>query len=205
MRGSILAMSPLALRSSAATIDDLLSIPPDQRFHEIIDGELVQKATPSFEHGDAQSALVSRIKGPFQRRPGGKGPGGWWIATEVEIQLAASQIYRPDVVGWRRERVPERPTGTPIAIRPDWICEVLSPSNPGTDRVKKLNRYHQFGVPHYWLVDPIEESLSVFRWTADGYLLVLAADREARVRAEPFEAVEIVLATLFGEDQEDQE
>jgi len=49
---------------------------------------------------------------------------------------------------------------------------VLSLSNPGTDRVKKLNRYHQFGVPHYWLVDPIEESLSVFRWTADGYLLV---------------------------------
>ncbi len=99
-------------------------------------------------------------------------PGGWWIATEVEVQLAPSQIYRPDVVGWRRERVPERPTGTPVAIRPDWICEVLSPSNPGTDRVKKLNRYHQFGVPHYWLVDPIEESLSVFRWTAEGYLLV---------------------------------
>ena len=32
-----------------------------------IDGELVRKATPSGEHGDAQSSLVSRIKGPFQR------------------------------------------------------------------------------------------------------------------------------------------
>jgi hypothetical protein len=31
---------------------------------------------------------------------------------------------------------------------------------------------------------------------------VLAADRDARVRAEPFEAVALVVATLFGEDEE---
>ncbi len=196
-------MPSIALARPAATIADLLAIPAEKRFHEIIDGALVPKAAPSGEHGDAQSALVSKLKGPFQRRPSGKSPGGWWIYTEVEIQLAPDQVYRPDIVGWRRERVPERPRGTPIAVRPDWICEVLSPSNPGTDRVKKLNRYHQFGVPHYWLVDPIEETLSVFRWMADGYLLALAADRDARVRAEPFEAVEIAVAGLFGEDEED--
>jgi len=188
-----------------ATIADLLAIPPGERFHEIVDGDLCRKALPSGEHGDAQSALVSRLKGPFQRRPGGKLPGGWWIYTEVEIQLAPDHIYRPDVVGWRRERVPERPTGTPILIRPDWICEVLSPSNPGTDRVTKLNHYHHFCVPHYWIIDPMEESLSVFRWTADGYLLVLAADRAARVHAEPFEAVELVVSALFGEDEDEAE
>ena len=100
--------------------------------------------------------------------------------------------------------MPERPTGSPISIRPDWICEVLSPSNPGTDRVTKLNRYFQCGVPHYWIVDPTEESLSVFRWTSDGYLLVLAADRDARVRAEPFEAVELPVGALFGADEDDE-
>jgi Uma2 family endonuclease len=195
-------MSSGARASSPATIADLMAIPPGERFHEVIDGELVQKAMPTFEHGDAQSALVSRLKGPFQRRPGGKWPGGWWIGTEIEVELAPTHVYRPDVVGWRRDRVPTRPRGTPITIRPDWICEVLSPSNPGTDRVKKLNHYHQFQVPHYWIVDPLEETLSVFRWTAEGYLLVLAADRDARVRAEPFEAVALVVATLFGEDEE---
>ena len=41
--------------------------------------------------------------------------------------------------------------------------------------MKKLNYYHHFNVPHDWIVDPMEESLSVFRWTRDGYLLVLAA------------------------------
>ncbi len=189
---------------SPALLADLLAIPEDERFHEIIDGELIRKAMPSGEHGDAQSALASRIKIPFQRRPGGKLPGGWWIYTEVEIELASTHVYRPDVVGWRRDRVPERPTGTPIRILPDWICEVLSPSNPGTDRVKKLNHYHQFQVPHYWIVDPLDESLSVFRWTAEGYLLVLASDREARVRAEPFEAIELPVAALFGADDDEE-
>lgn len=197
-------MRSLPRERGTATVADLMAIPADERFHEILAGELVRKATPSGEHGDAQSALAVRIKGPFQRRPGGKLPGGWWIYTEVEVELAPNHVYRPDVVGWRRERVPERPTGTPITLRPDWICEVLSPSNPGTDRVTKLNHYHRFEVPHYWIVDPMEESLSVFRWTPDGYLLVLAADREARVRAEPFEAVEISVGALFGdEDAED--
>jgi Uma2 family endonuclease len=194
-------MSSAAGARSPATLSDLLAIPEEERFHEIIDGELVRKAMPSFEHGDAQSALALRIKGPFQRRSGEGSPGGWWIGTEVDIELSPTHIYRPDVVGWRRDRVPARPTGTPIAILPDWICEVLSPSNPGIDRVKKLNSYHQFGVPHYWIVDPMDESLSVFRWTAEGYLLVLAAGREARVHAEPFEAIELPVAALFGDDE----
>jgi Uma2 family endonuclease len=194
-------MSTGARVRSSATVADLLSIPANERFHEVIDGELVRKAMPSFEHGDAQSALVSRLKGPFQRPPGGGSPGGWWIATEVEVEFAPTHVYRPDVVGWRRGRVPQRPRGTPVAIRPDWICEVLSPSNPATDRVEKLNHYHRFSVPHSWIVDPMEESMSVFRWTSEGYLLVLAVGSDARVRAEPFEAVEIQVAALFGDEE----
>jgi Uma2 family endonuclease len=200
--GRLRVMSSMAQGRSLATVADLLAIPPDERYHEIIEGELIRKAAPAFEHGDAQSALASLIKGPFQRRPGGTLPGGWWIGTEVEVEFAPNHVYRPDVVGWRRERVPERPSGTPIQIRPDWVCEVLSPSNPGTDRVKKLNHYHQFEVRHYWIVDPMEESLSVMRWTADGYLLVHAAGRDARVHAEPFEAILLPVGALFGDEME---
>jgi Uma2 family endonuclease len=108
----------------------------EQRFHEIIDGELIRKAEPSFEHGDAQSAVVARLKIPFQRRAGGRWPGGWWFATEVEIELEPNQVYRPDVAGWRRESTPERPSGAPVRSRPDWICEVLSPNNTRNDTVK---------------------------------------------------------------------
>ncbi|HSN96893.1 MAG TPA: hypothetical protein VLS89_01300 [Candidatus Nanopelagicales bacterium] len=64
-----------------ATAADLLALPEEQRFHEVIGGELVRKASPTGEHGAAQAALASLLFGPFNRRPGGPAPGGWWIET----------------------------------------------------------------------------------------------------------------------------
>ena len=186
-----------------ATWSDLLSIPESERFHEVIGGELVRKAMPSGPHGRAQSRLASRIGGPYDRKPGGRLPGGWWLVTEVEVQLEAHEVYRPDVVGWRRERLAELPKQAPIIVRPDWVCEVLSESNARNDLVKKMRGYHRAELPHYWVVDPEAESLTVYRWTAEGFLLVLAAERTETVRPEPFDGIELFVGTLFGDDEDD--
>jgi Uma2 family endonuclease len=184
----------------AATLSDFLAIPEGGRFHELIGGTLTEKAAPSGEHGDTQATLVGKLVPPFRRKAGQGGPGGWWIATEVEVSLETIDVVRPDVVGWRRERCPERPTGIPVAIRPDWICEIVSPSNANDDTIKKLRLYQRNGIPHYWLVDPRDSTLTVHRWSDAGYVTVLRAERGETVRAEPFDAIEIVVATLFGDD-----
>ena len=183
-----------------ATLDEFLAIPEERRFHELLTSEIVQKATPSGEHGDAQAGVVGAIRPAYQRRSGGGGPGGWWIATEVEVLLETGEVVRPDVLGWRRDRVPERPIGTPVRDRPDWVCEVVSPSNANTDTVKKLRIYHNAQVSHYWIVDPRDSTLSVMRWSEAGYTTVLRAERGETVRPEPFEAIELAVGTLFGDD-----
>jgi Uma2 family endonuclease len=196
-------MSVAARLQPLATADDLMAIPEEERFHEVIDGEIVRKAMPSGPHGRSQLALGGRIRNSYDRRPGGRLPGGWWIVTEVEIQLDTHDVYRPDVTGWLRERLPELPRKVPILVRPDWVCEVLSESTARNDRVKKLRAYHRCGVPHYWIVDPGEETLIVLRWTVDGYLLALTAQRDERVRAEPFAEVDLSVAALFGDDDDE--
>ncbi len=184
-----------------ATLVEFLSIPEHERFHELVGGAIIEKASPSGEHGGTQTGIVRTVAPPFQRRSGGRGgPGGWWIATEVEVMLASGEIVRPDVVGWRRERCPEQPRGKIIKLRPDWVCEVLSPSNANHDTVKKLRSYHRDGVPHYWIADPLEGTLTVMRWSADGYVTILSAERDEVVRAEPFEELELTVATLLGDD-----
>lgn len=183
-----------------ATLDDFFAIPEGERFHELVGGELIQKAAPTGEHGDAQAGVVSAVRPPFHRKPDSGGPGGWWIATEVEVLLVAREIVRPDVLGWRREQCPERPTGTPVKLRPDWICEVVSPGNAKDDTIKKLRLYHQAAIPHYWIVDPRDATLTVMRWSSDGYVTILRAERSEVVRAEPFDAVELAVGTLFGDD-----
>ena len=195
-------MSQSARRGT--TLDDFWAIPEHERFHEFLNGEVVEKAEPAGEHGGAQAGVVGLVQPPFQRKADAGGPGGWWIATEVEVLLETADLVRPDVLGWRREHCPERPTGMPVKIRPDWVCEVLSPGNSTNDTVKKLRLYHRVAVPHYWIVDPAEATLTVMRWSADGYVTLLRAERGEIVRAEPFHAIEIAVGTLFGDDPPDQ-
>jgi Uma2 family endonuclease len=190
-----------AAKVQIATIADLLAIPEEHRRHEIIDGVLVEKEAASGRHGRAQVRIGRRL-GPYDRRPGGRWPGGWWFATEVEIQFADTQVFRPDIAGWRRERMADMPSEVPITVRPDWICEILS-TNRRNDLIKKKRAYHRHQVGHYWLIDPVDETLAVQRWHADGYVEVLNAERDERVRAEPFEAIELRVAALFGDDDDE--
>ena len=184
-----------------ATVADLLAIPEEGRRHEVIDGVLVEKEAASGRHGGAQVRLARRL-GPYDRRPGGRWPGGWWFATKVEIQFEEVQVFRPDIAGWRRERLPELPKEVPITVRPDFICEILS-TNKRNDLIKKKRVYQRHDVGHYWIVDPDQETLAVYRWHVDGYVEVLIADRDERVRAEPFDAIEFRVGVLFGDDEDD--
>ncbi len=194
-----------AVKKALATLDDLLAIPEPERFHEIIGGELVRKAMPSFRHGRSQAGLLGRLSRPYGRRPGGRFPGGWWFVAETEVRFEDREIYRPDVAGWLRERLPEMPKEFPVELRPDWVCEVLSPSNSKNDIVWKMRTYQRYGVPYYWLLDPLEETLIVHRWTEKGYLIVQSAQGEERIRAEPFEAVHLSVRGLLDGDEDDDE
>lgn len=194
-----------ALKRFPATIDDLLAIPEHERFHEIVGGDLVRKAMPSFRHGRSQAGLLRRVDRPYGRRPGGRFPGGWWFVTETEVLFEDHEIYRPDIAGWRRERMPEMPADFPVVLRPDWVCEILSPSNTKNDVVRKKRTYHRCQVPHYWVIDPVSETLEVHRWTDQGYLIVQSAEGEERIAAEPFEAVRLSVRGILEGDEDDDE
>lgn len=186
-----------------ATLDDFLAIPEEERRrHELIDGVIEPRGAASGEHGASQLKLGAHVN-TFDRRGGGPGPGGWWFATEVDIYFDPKNTPRPDISGWRRERVPERPRGAVIRVRPDWVCEILS-TNRRNDLVKKKRVYHRYEVPHYWILDPSESTLTVCRWTPDGYLEVLNAERGETVHPEPFAEIPLKVGVLFGDDPDDE-
>jgi Uma2 family endonuclease len=54
-------------------------------------------------------------------------------------------------------------------------------------------------VRHVWLVDPEARTLEVFLLEAARYTLIGTHTGMARVRAAPFEALELELAFLWGE------
>jgi Uma2 family endonuclease len=190
--------------SRPATEADLLALPEQGRGYELIDGELTEKQA-GFRHGRAQLRLGQRLL-PYDRRSGGGDrPGGWWFLAEQLVTFAPGQTLRPDVAGWLRERLPEPPADhdTVVQVRPEWIGEIIAPSNAGKDLVKKKRIHYRHRVLHYWIIDPRDESLTVLRWTPDGYTEVLIAERGERVRPEPFTAVELPVGVLFGDDDDE--
>jgi Uma2 family endonuclease len=184
-----------------ATFEDLLAHDDPDRL-EIIGGEIVEKAAPSPGHSLTENKLAVAVD-PFNRRPGSRGPGGWWIFTEIHVGYPRGEIYCHDTAGWRRDRVPERPAAWPVRIRPDWVCEIVSPKHERNDLVVKPRVLHGAEVPHYWILDPDERILLVHRWSPDGYVVVQRAAAGETVRAEPFEAIELRVGVLFGDDEDD--
>jgi Uma2 family endonuclease len=169
---------------------------------ELIGGEIVRKASPSPAHGSSQIKLGA-VLDAFNRRSGGpRGPGGWWLMAEVEVLYErAGDVYRHDALGFRRDRHPERPKGMPVRVRPDWACEILSPSTARYDVSQKQRTLLAHGVPHYWILDLEHETLTVLRHAETAYLQVLVAGVGDVVRAEPFDAIEIVVGELLGRDE----
>jgi Uma2 family endonuclease len=180
-----------------ATYEDLLKVPED-KIGEIVDGELYASPRPAVPHVVAHSALNSELGAPFQFGRGG--PGGSWILVEPELHLGDDTLV-PDLAGWRRERLPRMPDAPAVTLAPDWVCEVLSPSTERLDRARKLPAYARHRVGHAWLINTSTRTLEVYRREGTSWVLVGTHADDAIVRAEPFDAIEIDLLRLWGEER----
>ncbi|MBI3402048.1 MAG: Uma2 family endonuclease [Acidobacteria bacterium] len=176
-----------------ATYDDLLAL-PEHVVGEIIGGELVVSPRPAPRHAVASSVLGGELGPPYHSGRGG--PGGWWILDEPELHLG-DDVLVPDLAGWRRARLPVVPETAYFTLAPDWICEVLSPATARLDRHKKLAIYAREGVPHAWLVDPVQRTLEVLRLEHQQWVITSVHAGDEEVCAEPFEATPLLLRRLW--------
>ncbi len=167
---------------------------PESKVGEILAGQVVVSPRPAPPHAHAASAIGSALFGPFDRPPGDpKGLGGWWILDEPELRLHGDVLV-PDLAGWRRERMPSLPAAAAFDLAPDWVCEVISPATASFDRTRKLPIYARERVGHLWIVDPLVRTLEVFALGGDAWTLLHVFGEDAdRIRAEPFEALDIEL------------
>ncbi len=170
---------------------------PEHLITEIVDGELFTMPRPSAPHASAAGDLLIELGPPFRR--GRDGPGGWVFLPEPELHLGPKpDIVDPDLAGWRRERMPVVPDAAALTLAPDWICEVLSDRTEAHDRGRKMRVYRREGVTHYWLVDPRIRTLEVYHLEGARYALVDTWEGDVRVRAEPFDAIELDLSLLWA-------
>ena len=138
------------------TEEDYNNLPENVRA-ELIDGQLYYMSAPSRIHQKILSALHIRIGTYILSKDG---------SCEVYPAPFAVKLFgnRDDTVEPDISVIcdPDKLTDRGCSGAPDWIIEIISPSNPAHDYVRKLNLYADAGVREYWIVDPRSQNIFVY-------------------------------------------
>jgi Uma2 family endonuclease len=195
----MLCCGPMVARTAGKTAASLwaeLEALPEHLKGEIIDGQLYVQPRPRPRHARGIGFLGHFLGGSFDYDA--DGPGGWWIVPEPGIELERAPEVSPDLAGWRREGLPRLPPeGRPFTTVPDWVCEVLSPSNARYDQQTKAPFHASVGVPWLWLVDTRSRLIEVRRLAGGKWRVDAVFSDDPAARIPPFDAIEIPLDRLW--------
>jgi Uma2 family endonuclease len=134
--------------------------PPEGHKAEVIGGNIVVAPTPSRRHGRIYSKLHKQLSRLL--------PSYLDVTTNVTLDMVATgERYVPDVLVVHEDALQ---SGEWLLDPADaeLVAEIVSPSNSGHDRVVKVRGYAAAAVPSYLLVDPLEESVTLFFEPSDG-------------------------------------
>lgn len=176
------------------TYEDIMALDEGIRA-EIINGQVeTSAAKPNFGHRHVTSVVHLSIGSRF----GGE-DSGWIIEIEPDVQFGRN-ILSPDLAGWKRARRENlSPLESLVTVVPDWVCEILSPSSGRRDRVEKFKVYQDHGVGHYWIIDPLNQTIEAFKNNTPGAawerIGVWGGTDKARI--EPFSELELDLERFW--------
>jgi Uma2 family endonuclease len=129
--------------------------------HELIAGEHLVSPSPGRRH-QAISMNLSRLLASFLHET----RLGRVYAAPFDVVFTPHDVVEPDLlyVGAERHAVVGEAN---VQAAPDLAIEILSPSSRKVDELRKRDLYERQGVREYWIVDPVAETLKVFRRGAD--------------------------------------
>ncbi|MBN3951366.1 MAG: Uma2 family endonuclease [Nostoc sp. NMS7] len=96
------------------------------------------------------------------------------LSMKMEIVTTGSQVRVPDLVVFSEELATamegaKRSTVMPEMPPPLLVVEVVSPNQSSRDYRYKRSEYAARGIAEYWIVDPIQQRVTVLEWVEGFY------------------------------------
>ena len=164
----------LLLETEFKTAADLAAIPDDGEQYELIGGEIIMVPPPATYHQDVLSFFIGKLEAIVRPRHLGK-----VFPSPTNVHAAKHEVYQPDILFVRRDNlsIVERDGVHGV---PDFVLEILSPSNAYYDLKHKKDIYEQIGVREYWIVDPMDNSIECFVNSEQGFSTVFLGKKSGR-------------------------
>lgn len=128
---------------------------------EWVDGTVVEMSPASDRHQDILEMLSAALRSYVERTRAG-------ITRSQQLGMRIGNRLRvPDLLFLSAEHR-DRRTPTHVDGPADFVIEVISLDSRLRDRDEKFHEYERAGVPEYWVIDPLRETVDLFRLGEDG-------------------------------------
>jgi Uma2 family endonuclease len=132
------------------------------RLVEFTDGRIELLPMPTDKHQAILTFLFLVLRGFVEPR------GGKVRFAALRLRLRERKFREPDILLLLDAKDPRRQNR--FWLGADLTVEVVSNDNPDRDLVQKRREYAQAGILEYWIVNPLDETIVVYRLQGKRYV-----------------------------------
>lgn len=167
-------------------------ITPEHKW-EFIQGEVIMHSPALNRHLLATQRIYKLIDAYAITRKAGQ------VRVEKAMTSFPRNDYEPDVMFFGPTKSTQIDADTLRFPIPDLIVEVLSPSTEARDRGIKFQDYALHGVSEYWIIDPVAETVELYRLKGIEYPPV-SAQADGMLVSDVVPGFEIPVRAIFDEE-----
>ena len=180
-------------RSAKMTLDDYLALPEREGTWELVDGVLEKMAEPSFEHQRFLFLLCQWIDFCLA----GVAPRIGVMLPGASVAVSQSRVAVPDLVYVRTERQ-QLWQGRILNNAPDLVVEIIS-QDRAKDLIRNWQWYAAAGIPEYWILDPVNDTLTILEPAGGQYLERATLGRNDILTTPTIPGLSVPLLELFDD------
>ena len=159
------------------------------RLIEFTDGRLEVFPMPTDRHQIVLRFLLFALD-PFIRQQ-----GGTVLFSGLRLRIREDKFREPDLLLVRDANDARRRNDYWRGA--DWVAEVVSPDRPARDTVTKRLDYAEARIPEYWIVNPLDETVTVLVLEGDRYAEHGVFRRGQRAASHYLEGFSVSVAEVF--------
>ena len=162
---------------------------------ELLKGKLFKMSAPSINHQRISGRLFVKMYSYLE----GKRCEAFSAPFDVVLKNPNGEdntVLQPDLcVVCDPEKLAD---GKRCYGAPDWVLEIVSPSNVEKELSKKMHIYEEAGVAEYWVLRPEEKELDIFVLQDNGYIGLKPRFAGEVVSPQKFPDLQINLSEIFS-------
>ena len=179
------------------TNEYLKKMPRDENLrYELVGGEIIVSTAPRFIHQLLSMRVMREFFKTFEKNPTGE------ILPTIGLIFSEFDGVIPDLIYISHERIKEilDEEDGKFYGAPEIVIEILSPGKANAKRDLQIKRelFEIYKVPKYWVVNPFEKEVSVFKFAENKLKLVKIYAENEILETDDLPDFQLNLEKLFG-------